>query len=132
MGKNRKELIEKLDRLTSEYVRKSHADKNGLAYCYTCGMRLPWQQLDCGHFRSRRFIQTRFDLDNLRPQCQLCNRFKHGNLEIYREKLVKEIGLEKVEEIETRPSRKPFEIELENQISEIKTKLDNLQKTWYD
>lgn len=123
-----KRLIHELDKVTSEYVRKSRADKNGLAYCYTCGARLPWRQLDCGHFRSRRFIQTRFDLDNLRPQCQACNRYKHGNLEIYRQKLVRELGENKVIELETRPSRKLFEIELEQLVKERKKAIASLPK----
>lgn len=126
MSANRKKLIEKLDRLTSEYVRRSNADKNGYAYCYTCGAKYFWKDLDCGHYRSRRFIQTRFDLLNLRVQCKLCNRYKNGNLEIFREKLVKELGEDKVREIETRPSRKPLEIELEAQIAEMKNKLNSL------
>lgn len=125
---SRKKVISELDKITSEYVRKSRADKSGLVYCYTCGVRLPWQEMDCGHYRSRRFIQTRFDLDNLRPQCKLCNRYKHGNLEIYRQKLVRELGEEKVREIETRPTIKPLEIELENLILQRKSDIAKLPK----
>lgn len=129
---HRKKLIAELDKITSELVRKSQANKNGLVYCYTCGVRKPWQKMDCGHYRSRRFVQTRFDLDNLRPQCQLCNRYKHGNLEIYRQKLIRELGEEKVREIETKPSRKPLEIELENLLEQRKQALANLSRINYN
>lgn len=122
----RKRLIYELDKVTSELIRKSHADKNGLVYCYTCGVRKPYTEIDCGHYRSRRFMQTRFDLDNLKPQCIACNRYKHGNLEIYRQKLVRELGEEKVIEIETRPSKKISETELEQLIRERKQAIDNL------
>ena len=124
----RKRLICELDKVTSELVRKSHADKNGLVYCYTCGIRKPYTEIDCGHYRSRRHIQTRFDLNNLKPQCIACNRYKHGNLEIYRQKLVRELGEEKVREIETRPSTKITELELEQLIKERKQAIENLPK----
>lgn len=123
---NRKNLISELDRVTSELVRRQASDSRGFAYCFTCGVRKPWQELDCGHYRSRRYIQTRFDLDNLRPQCKSCNRYQHGNLSAYREKLVRELGELKVQEIERRPSTKLLELELENLIQERKQAIAKL------
>lgn len=102
----RKSAIHTLDQLMSEYVRKKASDKSGMVYCYTCGKRDFYKNMDCGHYRSRRYLQTRFDLDNLRPQCVECNRYKHGNLEIYRARLVTELGEARVAELENRPARK--------------------------
>lgn len=124
---NRKNLINELDKVTSELVRRQACDSKGLVYCFTCGVRKPWQMLDCGHFRSRRFTQTRFDFDNLRPQCRECNRYKHGNLGIYRQKLVRELGEQKVKEIETRPPRKIMEIELEQLLEQRRQELKNVK-----
>ena len=95
---SRSELIQRLDTICSKIVRQN-GSKDGYNYCYTCGVRLPWNSLDCGHFISRRFISTRFDLNNMRPQCQWCNRELHGNLDVYREKLTNELGEEKMAEL---------------------------------
>ena len=126
-GNVRKQLIAELDKITSELVRKKACGSDGFAFCFTCGVRKPWQMLDCGHFRSRRFTQTRFDFDNLRPQCRECNRYKHGNLGIYRQKLVRELGEQKVKEIETRPPRKIMEIELEQLLEQRRQELKNVK-----
>lgn len=34
--------------------------------------------MHCGHFASRRFICTRWDPDNTRPQCVKCNIYDSG------------------------------------------------------
>jgi hypothetical protein len=40
-----------------------------------------------------------FELNNLRLQCVGCNHFRSGNLEVFIPKLIKEIGLKRVEEL---------------------------------
>ena len=77
----RRKLIKELDRLTSLYIRYSYADKSGYVNCYTCGKRLPYRYVDNGHWQSRRYQQTRWDLDNCRPQCRTCLT---GDAELYR------------------------------------------------
>ena len=64
--------------------------------CYTCGILKHYKELHCGHY-----IHNRLDYEenNLRPQCPSCNKWKHGNLGIYGEKLIKEIGQETVEKM---------------------------------
>lgn len=66
---NRQAIIKKLDKFTSLYVRQKGADKNGIATCYTCGARYYWKDMDCGHYIKRRYLHTRWDLNNVRPQC---------------------------------------------------------------
>lgn len=95
----RKTLIYKLDLVVSRYARQLYADKNGICTCYTCGKRIPWKAGDIGHCISRRYINTRFDLDNLRFQCQECNRVLHGNYKVYYPKLEKELGQEKYQKM---------------------------------
>lgn len=49
---------------------------------------------------------TRFHEENVHGQCEQCNTFKHANLKEYRERLIRKIGLEKVEMIEIRAKMK--------------------------
>ena len=124
----RKDLIYKLDLIVSKYVRQYYADKNGVCTCYTCGRRLPWKGMDCSHFISRRFNGTRFDLDNLRACCQHCNRVLHGNLEKYREHLLRDIGEERIRALDRKKNQKISTPELEAMLEEYKDLLKNLKK----
>jgi hypothetical protein len=79
-----KSLIKKADKLASEYVRRVYANSYGTVQCYTCGTIKPIKEMTNGHFVSRRKYQTRWMLDNMRPQCYQCNicfkgeQFKFG------------------------------------------------------
>jgi hypothetical protein len=66
MSKTR-DLEKKLDELTSKVVllRDDH--------CITCGSSF---NLECGHYFSRTWRGTRWDLDNCHAQCHWCNQ-KH-------------------------------------------------------
>ena len=126
----RKTLIYRLDLVVSRYVRQYFADKNGICTCYTCNRRLPWRGMDCGHCISRRYINTRFDMDNMRPQCQYCNRTLRGNYEIYYPKLEKELGKEKYSEMwkKARGGDKISIPDLENLLEKYKNLLKSLEK----
>lgn len=123
---DRKRLIVDLDKYCSLYVRVNYADKHGIVTCYTCGKRLPWKMSDNGHYKSRQFVGTRFDFDNMRPQCQNCNRTLRGNLAKYKEHLVKEIGETRVNELNIKKTRKISTVELEEMLKDIKTKYKKL------
>lgn len=71
----RKYLIGKCDRLLSLLVRQRYANDHGLATCATCGKLAHWKQLQCGHYMSRRYMATRWVLENVGPQCAGCNAF---------------------------------------------------------
>ena len=75
----RRKLIKDLDKYCSWYTRLSASDKNGIMTCYCCGTRLPWRLGDCAHYCKRSYMGTRWDLDNLKPNCVTCNRYKNGN-----------------------------------------------------
>ena len=62
---SRRWLVAELDRLTSLIVRRR--DRR----CVTCGEA---RGLQCSHFYSRRYLQTRFDLRNCHAMCAGCNR----------------------------------------------------------
>lgn len=124
---DRKRLIMELDKYCSLIVRISASNKYGIARCYCCGKSIPYKMGDCAHYVSRQKMQSRFDIEsNLRINCVECNRLLHGNLKKYREHLVKEIGEEKVKELETRPPRKISTPELEEMLKELKIRYKNL------
>ena len=87
-------------KLESEYVRRSGADRKGYNFCFTCGKKDHWKNLDCGHYIHRNNLN--YDLVNLKPQCTRCNRFLHGNLGVYAERLIAEYGEEAIRNLRCR------------------------------
>jgi NinG protein len=81
------DLIDELDGIFSKYIRLKYADKDGLCECYTCGKKKKWQEMQCGHYLSRRHMFLRWDERNARPQDEYCNTYKHGNTAVYGIKL---------------------------------------------
>jgi hypothetical protein len=88
-----------LDEEFSKYIRMTHADRNGLCVCYTCSTVAHWKDMDNGHFRGRKHLATRYDLDNCRPQCKTCNQFKEGKYERFENHLRREIGSTRVDTV---------------------------------
>lgn len=93
-----KTLKAKAWKLISEYVRKQGADFNGFVSCYTCGIQKHWKELHCSHYIHNKLD---FDLRNLKPCCQKCNTYLSGNLGEYTLRLVRENGLEWVEQLKS-------------------------------
>jgi Bacteriophage Lambda NinG protein. len=87
----RKRLIDRLDKIVSIYVRTIYS-KNGYCRCYTCEAKGLIKEMDCGHFVKRGYMNTRWDLDNLRVQCTRCNRFLDGNQDEFIARLSLEMG----------------------------------------
>ena len=83
---SKQSLIREADRVFSLYIRNRGA-KFGYNYCFTCGNYLPIEDLQCGHFRPRRYMATRWHEFNCWPQCNGCNVDLGGNLKVYEEKL---------------------------------------------
>ena len=146
---DRKRAISKLDTAFSKWVRlrgawKVEATENGLTqevwvnHCFTCGKVLPIKQMDAGHYISRGKLHTRFDKDNVHPQCKNCNMppsgkypfGKAGNLQEYARKLVKIYNAGILEELHRR-SRSQTKIPtyyLEQQIDFYKTEVKKIEK----
>lgn len=95
-------LIHMLDKEVSFYVRYTNQfpPGSGFCKCYTCGNVLPIKKIQCGHYISRRYFVTRFELDNLRPQCSGCNKWRGGEPVKFRQNLIEEIGDTRVNRIE--------------------------------
>lgn len=88
-----------LDEEFSKFNRMTYADKDGLCICYTCGAVGYWKNMETGHFRSRKHLATRYNIDNCRVQCKACNQFKEGNIEEFENHLRREIGSIRVETV---------------------------------
>lgn len=79
-------------KIFSEYVRRKHSDAEGYSRCYTCEVVAHWKNLQCGHAIPGRNNAVLLDDSICRPQCCLCNVFKHGQLHIFATKLQLENG----------------------------------------
>ncbi len=125
---NRQAIIKKLDKLTSLYVRQKGMDKNGYNTCYTCGARYHWKDMDCGHYIKRRYLHTRWDLNNVRVQCQFCNRTLNGNYAVYEPKIKRELGVDEVQKMwdKAYDTSKISTILLYMMVDEMEKRLKNL------
>lgn len=90
------ELKKMVQRKVNAYVRERDKDLP----CISCGKySTTWH---CGHYVSQGSSGAlRYDFDNLNKQCASCNLFKHGNLIEYRIGLVKKIGANRVQLLES-------------------------------
>lgn len=97
------ELEQILDREVSFYVRMTFADESGnYVSCITCGAIYPVKEMDCGHFISRVYRGTRWELMNLGPQCTKCNCYEEGQHDTFRRRLVEKYGEEAVKNLEAK------------------------------
>lgn len=118
-------LIKKLDRVFSEYIRRSALTPQGYIRCFTCGAFITFRQCDCGHYVGRECMSTRFYERNVAPQCHSCNRYAEGRKDIFAINLQKKYGQGILEEL----NRKKNEIkqwtagELEEKIEYYKQKV---------
>lgn len=75
---SRKKVIQKLDKVFSQWVRAKNMGEDGMIECYTCKVMKPFNQIQAGHFMSRKAYSTRWNEKNVMPQCIGCNMFKQG------------------------------------------------------
>ena len=119
--KPKSQLVKKLDKIFSEYIRISNSDNDGNTKCVTCGKVENWKQQDCGHFISRTHMSTRWDERNVGTQCKYCNRYCQGR----QYEFSKYLGQELSEELYllSKQTRKISEIELQEMIEYYKNKI---------
>lgn len=90
-------LKDKVWTVYSTLRRMSAADFQGNVVCYTCNKVLHWKEAHLGHFKHNK---VDFDPRNTRIQCTGCNTYRGGRLDVYAVKLIEEIGLEAVKDLE--------------------------------
>jgi len=89
--------------LFQKLVRLQAADDNGMVTCYTCDYVDHYSRMNGSHFVGRNNKATVIDENNVRACCVNCNQWdtaKHHAA--FRVRLIEEIGLKSVEELETR------------------------------
>lgn len=87
---------DKAQKAVNSYIRARDAGQP----CISCG-RYHAGKVNAGHYRSRGAMPAlRYHHDNIHLQCEPCNTAKSGNQLEYRIRLIKKIGLERVEWLE--------------------------------
>lgn len=121
-------LVDDLDAIFSKYIRHKYADKDGMVKCYTCPSIEPIGMIQNGHYISRKHMYLRWDERNCRPQCDICNEKKRGNLAIYAERLEHESpGIVDILLEESRMVYKWSREELKSMISDFTKRLKHLK-----
>ena len=103
--KKKPDLVAKLDKVFSRYIRLRDAMPNGYFRCISCNEIKPFEQADCGHYINRQHMSTRFDEMNCNAQCRKCNRFMEGNMSGYRRGLVAKYGEQRVLLLESKKNQ---------------------------
>lgn len=113
---NIKQLVLDLDNVFSIFVRQRGMDEKGFCYCYTCGKCDHWKSLQCGHYLSRKYYSTRWEEKNCFPQCVRCNIFSEGNKPAFARRLIKDFGVEYLDQLEILKNRvfklEPFNLQI--------------------
>lgn len=95
------QLIKLAEKYFNAFIRKRD-DQGGYFTCISCGIPKSLNKMNAGHYLSAGHNGiVRFNEDNVWGQCIGCNLHLHGNLIKYRENLVKKIGVERVEMLES-------------------------------
>jgi hypothetical protein len=94
--KTKQDYEKELQPIVNTFIRLRDKDKP----CISCDRPLT-SKFDAGHFYpAGTYKNIRYHEDNISGQCVHCNRDKHGNLLEYRPRLIKRIGLKRVEELD--------------------------------
>ena len=97
--KKKPDLVAKLDKVFSRYIRLRDTMPNGYFRCISCGEIKPYSKADCGHYWSRMHMVTRFDEDNAHAECSSCNRFRSDHLISYEKNLIAKIGQQRFDKL---------------------------------
>jgi len=106
-------LVDKADKLASQYIRQKYADHAGYVTCISCDTVLHWKDAHCAHFIERGKKLTRWLEENLHPACCGCNTFnKEFHMREYTIKMIDLHGREFVDELMAmgRKSTSPAEV----------------------
>jgi hypothetical protein len=119
MKSKRKKLIEKLDRIFSQYIRLR--DKG----CVICGSR---QNLQNGHYITRSAWATRWDEINCNCQCEYHNNLHETSISAYKNWFILKYGQSVLQEITYKSNqiRKYTLQELEELVIKYKTLVERM------
>jgi len=120
----------------NEYVKWRDAiriaDGKPVAICITCKRECSSHNLHAGHWISRRWKGSAYDVRNLHAQCGGCNHWGNGEPQMYEDELRDLYGDDVVSEIRSWVGKtrkwKPFE--LEEMYHHYRGELDKLKKKY--
>lgn len=127
--KSRKQLIIALDRVFSKYIRTKYIRDN-FVECVTCGRKYPINKIQAGHFMSRKHYSTRWDEENVFPQCYGCNVMQQGQQYLFSKFIDEKFGegYSDVLLFKSRETVKFADYELEEMIEDYTKRLKDLEK----
>jgi hypothetical protein len=122
--KSRSDWLKDLQVVFNRFIRLRDAGNP----CISCG-RNSGAKMNAGHYLSvGSHPELRFNELNTNIQCEHCNSFKSGNQAAYRVELIKKIGLEQVEKLESKHEPLKLTIdEIKVLIAEYKSKIKQLE-----
>lgn len=111
-------------KVCNTYIRLRDKDEP----CISCGYNGNERQWHAGHYKpSGGFSALRFSELNIHKQCSICNNHLSGNLVLYRENLIKKIGIKEVEKLELCSATKRYSVEELQEIAKYyKAKIKDL------
>lgn len=113
--KSRSDWLKETQIVFNAFIRKRDEGKPCISCCRSTGSKI-----NAGHFLSvGSHPHLRFNENNVHLQCEYCNTHKSGNQAAYRIELIKKIGLEEVEKLESDNTVQKWTID---EIKEIKQK----------
>lgn len=126
--KRKADLVKKLDKVFSLYIRLRDSMPSGYFKCISCGQIKRFDQADCGHFFGRKHMATRFDEDNCSAECSSCNRFVSDHLIGYQTNLIRKIGMSRFELLilKANSTKKWCDFELEAMINHYTNEVKRL------
>ena len=124
-------LVEDAACILPRIVRLKAADENGYCACVTCGKIDRWQDLQGGHFISRRFTAHKLLEEQIHPQCPGCNGPKKGNPVAYTLYMLDTFGREWVDNLEATKwdTKKYSRAEITEIIEDLKHYESEVRKT---
>ncbi len=128
VSKSKPNLVKKLDRIYSLYIRLRDVMPNGYVRCISCGQIKSFEDVDCGHFHSRRHMATRYDEDNCHAECKFDNRFSSDHLIAYQCNLIRKIGQQRFDllNLKAHSTCHYLDCELEDMIEHYTTEVRRL------
>lgn len=85
-------LINELDDVFSEWLRRYNADENGKCECFICGYKARWQDMQAAHFIDRIYMNCRFDPKNVYVCCEQCNCYDPDHKDKFKAAIIAKHG----------------------------------------
>lgn len=118
-----------LDRVFSKYIRTKYLRDN-FVECVTCNRKYPINKIQAGHFMSRKHYSTRWDEENVFPQCYGCNVMQQGQQYLFSKFIDEKFGegYSDVLLFKSRETVKFADHEIEEMIQDYTKRLKDLEK----